>query len=149
MNIQFRRLASVSALVFFLSGFRGSPLAADGKASDGFPCMVETSVWMIANLLPDPPDFYQLSLGYQLDGRNSIFLNGITWTYPAPTGIPMWDPEFGSPDEEYPGYVRAFGLGVGYQRFIWNGLFASLYAIPFIQNFYASDHQRMQSGFQL
>lgn len=147
MSTPFCRLVSV--LGFALLVFLGLPLAAEETASDGFPFMVETSVWMIANLLPDPPDFYQLSLGYQLDDKNSIFLNGITWTYPAPIGIPMWDPAFESAAVEYPGYVRAFGLGVGYQRFIWKGFFASLYAIPFMQNFYTSDDQRIQSGLQL
>ena len=124
-------------------------MAADETVSDRYPCMIETSVWMIANLLPDPPDFYQLSLGYPLDDKNSVFLNGITWTYPAPVGIPLWDPAFESPAAEYPGYVRAFGLGIGYQRFVWKKLFASLYAIPFMQNFYTSDDQFIQSGFQL
>ena len=114
-------LRSAAGLVFALLVFPGFSLAAEETVSDSYTCMVETSVWMIANLLPDPPDFYQLSLGYQLDDKNSIFLNGITWKYPAPIGIPMWDPEFESPAVEYPGYVRAFGLGVGYQRFIWNG----------------------------
>lgn len=149
MNMQFQRLASVSALVLSLSGFLGFPLDAEETASDNYPCMIETSIWMIANLLPDPPDFYQLSLGYQLDDKNSIFLNGITWKYPAPIGIPMWDPAFESPAVEYPGYVRAFGLGIGFQRFVWKKLFASLYAIPFMQNFYTSDDQFIQSGFQL
>ncbi len=147
MSTPFCRLVAV--LGFTLLFFPGFPLAAEETVSDGYPCMVETSVWMVANLLPDPPDFYQLSLGYQLDDKNSIFLNGITWKYPAPIGIPIWDSAFESPDEEYPGYVRAFGLGVGYQRFIWNGLFASLYAIPFIQNFYNGEDQHIQSGFQL
>jgi hypothetical protein len=124
-------------------------LAAEEPGKKNAPCLVETSAWMIANLLPDPPDFYQLCLGYQLDEKTTLFLNGITWKYPGPLGIPMWDPSFDSPDEEYPGYVRAFGLGLGYQRFVWKGLFASLYAIPFLQNFYASDDQRIQSGFQL
>ncbi|PKL26180.1 MAG: hypothetical protein CVV47_03360 [Spirochaetae bacterium HGW-Spirochaetae-3] len=99
--------------------------------------------------MPDPGDFYQLSLGYRLDDKNILFFNGLTWKYPAPLGIPLYDSSFGSADEEYPGYVRAFGFGVGYQRFIWEGLFASLYATPFLQKFYTSDNQYLNSGFQL
>jgi hypothetical protein len=34
-----------------LSGFLGFPLAAEETVSDSFPWMVETSVWMLANLL--------------------------------------------------------------------------------------------------
>jgi hypothetical protein len=138
-----------TGFLFVLSILCSFSLAAEEPEKKTAPCLVETSVWMIANLLPNPPDFYQVCLGYRLDEKNTLFLNGITWTYPAPLGIAMWDPSFDSPDEEYPGYVRAFGLGLGYQRFIWKGLFASLYAIPFLQNFYASDEQLIQSGFQL
>ena len=136
-------------LFFILSCFCSFSLAAKEPGRDDTPCQIETSVWMIANLMPEPPDFYQLSLGYRLDEKNSLFLNAITWKYWAPLGIPMWDPSFESPDEEYPGYVRSFGLGVGFQRFLWKGLFASLYAIPFLQGFYASDDALIRSGFQL
>ena len=126
---------TVAGFFFILSSLCGFSLAAEERVRDDFPCQVETSAWMIANLMPDPGDFYQLSLGYRLDEKNILFLNGLTWKYPAPLGIPLYDPSFGSQDEEYPGYVRAFGVGVGYQRFIWKGLFASLYATPFLQKF--------------
>ncbi len=99
---------------------------------------------MLFNLLPDPPDFYQLSLGYRLDEKNLLFLSGTTWKYHAPLGI-----GYGSSDDEYPGYIRAFGLGLGYQRFLWKGLYASAYATPFLQRFYGSDGAYLQSGFQL
>ncbi len=146
MKMPFRRLLSL--LVLVLSVFLGFPLAA-AEYGDDTSCSVETSVWMIANVLPDPPDFYQLCLGYQVDEKSVLLLNGITWKYGAPIGIPMNDPQFEDSDEEYPGYVRSFGLGVGYQRFIWNGLYASLHAIPFMQNFYTNDDRLLQTGFQL
>ncbi len=139
----------LSGFLVIFSVFCGGSLAAQEPESDDAPCQVETSLWMFMNVMPDSPDFYQLCLGYRLDEKNTLFLNGITWKYPAPLGIPMYDPNFDSPDEEYPGYIRAFGIGVGYQRFIWNGLFASLYATPFLQNFYAIDDEYIQSGFQL
>jgi len=139
----------IAGLFLLICFFTSISLAADELYKNETPCMVETSVWMIANAFPDPPDFYQLSFGYQLDKKNSLFLTGITWKYWAPLGIPMWDSRFESPDEEYPGYVRAFGLGLGYQRFIWNGAFAALYAIPFHQTFYSEKDKQIQSGFQL
>ena len=139
----------LSGIIFIFSLFCIISVPAEETESNRSPCQVETSLWMFMNLMPDSPDFYQLCIGYLLDEKNTIFLNGITWKYPAPLGIPMWDPSFESPDEDYPGYIRAFGLGIGYQRFIWNGLFASLYATPFLQNFYADDDRYMQSGFQL
>jgi hypothetical protein len=144
--MKYRRLSVLfCALSFFISLASADERIEVAEA----PWQVETSAWMIANLFPDPGDFYQLCLGYQPDEKTVLFLNGITWKYRAPLGIPMYDPSFGSPDEAYPGYVRAFGLGVGYQRFIWKGLFASLYVIPFLQNFYSSDDRYLRSGLQL
>ena len=142
----YRRLSGFFFILLFFCSFS---ITAEESGSDNAACQVETSVWMIANLLPDPGDFYQLSLGYRLDKKNVLFLNGFTWKYSAPLGIPAWGPSFESPDEEYPGYVRAFGVGIGYQRFIWKGFFASLYATPFLQNFYTSDDRFIQSGFQI
>jgi hypothetical protein len=141
-----RRLPGILFVLSLLCGFS---LSAEVPARVDRPCTVETSLWMLANLFPDPPDFYQLCLGYQLDGKSTLLLNGITWKYRAPLGIPMYDSSFDSPEEEYPGYVRAFGLGLGYQRFVWKGLFASVYAIPFLQKFYSSDDRHLRSGFQL
>jgi hypothetical protein len=127
----------------------GHAVAAEERARDFSPFMAETSAWMLANLTPDPPDFYQLCLGFRLGERGVVLLDGITWKYRAPLGIPMYDPNFESPAEEYPGYVRAFGVGLGYQRFLWKGLFASVLAIPFLQDFHSKDDRLLQSGFQL
>lgn len=142
------KIRSVAGIIASFSLFWASALNAEAGSESGAAFSVETSAWSLMNLAPDSPDFYQLSLGCRLDPRNVVFLNGITWKYPAPLGIP-YGPSFESPDEAYPGYVRAFGLGLGYQRFIWKGLFASLYATPFLQNFYSSDDRTLGSGFQL
>ena len=142
----FRKLAG---LFLILSLFCGFSLAAEEQDGGDTPCLVETSAWMIANLLPDPGDFYQLCLGYQLDEANTLLVNAITWKYGGPLGITLWDPQFDSTAEKYPGYVRAFGLGLGYQRFVWEGLFVAVYAMPFYQNFYTAANEYLQSGFQL
>lgn len=142
----YRRVAGFSLVLAIMCGI---PLAAEEAVGGENSCLIETSAWMVMNLTPDSPDFYQLCLGYELDEKNTLFLNGITWIYRQPLGIPMWDPKFDTPEAAYPGYVRGFGLGLGYQRFLWKGLFASVYAMPFLQNFCTDDDQRIQSGFQL
>jgi hypothetical protein len=115
----------------------------------GHPLTVETSLWMVAGLLmPESPDFYQVSLGYRLGAKDALFLNAITWKYGAPLGIPF-GPDFESADEDYPGYVRGFGLGLAYQRFLWEGLYSALWVTPFLQRFYSDDDRYIQSGFQL
>ncbi len=108
-----------------------------------------SSAFVLANpLLADPPDFYQLNFGYRLTVRDVFSVEFITWKYTAPLGIP-YGPDFGSADEEYPGYVREFGMGVAYQRFIWRGAYAAAHATPLVKRYVGEDGQRLQSGFQL
>lgn len=134
----------LTAFFVIVACLGGYPIVAEEPEGRGHPCQIETSAFMLLNFLPDPGDYYQLGLGYELADKSVLFLNGRTWKYHAPLGI-----GYGSSDDDYPGYVRAFGLGVGYQRFVWKGLFASLYATPFLQNFSASDNSLLRSGFQL
>lgn len=147
MNPRYRIRLLGSLLAIYMAC--GLAAGAQGAVNPGPRCLVETSPWILANLGPDSPDFYQLCLGYRLDERSTLFLDGITWRYGAPLGIPMWDPAFESPSQDYPGYIRAFGLGLGYQALLWKGLFASVHAIPFLQDFHAQDGSLIQSGFQL
>jgi len=98
-------------IILILLSFCSFSLPAEELDKINNPCSVETSAWMIMNIvLPKPANFYQLNFGYQIDDKNSIFLNAMTWKYWAPVAINMLDPKFEDPDEEYPGYVRSFGL---------------------------------------
>ena len=124
------------------------PLSAEEPRCSENHLIIETSLWMIANLFPDPADFYQLNVGYELDDRNIVFIGATTWKYEHPLGIP-YGSDFESDEEKYPGYIRAFGVGIGYQRFLWKGLYASAYATPFLQTYHPSGGDSTSSGFQL
>lgn len=110
---------------------------------------VSTSVWMLANFAEDPPEFYEFNYGIRPNSRDEIIFNFTTWTYPEPLGIPLGNDKKYSGDEEYPGYIRAFGVGGAYQRFIWKKLYLSGHANTFLQNFMDEDDKKIQSGFQL
>jgi hypothetical protein len=133
-------------MVFFAVG--GDRVCAQDRGGALGPWSVETSAWMIANLFPESADFYCLGAGYRLAEKDIICLNATTWKYGAPLGIPYGD-DFGAESEEYGGYVRAFGLGLGYQRLLWKGAFASLSATPFLQRFHDGGGAYLASGFQL
>jgi hypothetical protein len=150
MKMLFLRRA-VAILSLALSTAMGPfALYAEVRTSEDLRCSLETSAWMVMNLVPDDPaGFYQLTLGYWPDDKNAFFLNGVTWKYNAPIGIPLGDPDFGDPSQEYPGYARDFGLGVGYQRMLWKGLFAAAYVTPFLKSFHPSNGDADRSGFQL
>ncbi|MCJ8292703.1 MAG: hypothetical protein MJK07_23255 [Flavobacteriales bacterium] len=109
---------------------------------------LSTSLWTIANLFPEPADFYQLEYGYRINTKNTLILRAVTWKFNEPIGIPF-GPSFESAEEEYPGYVRSFGIGIGYKRYLWKRLSTAVHATPISQNYYDLNNVKLQSGFQL
>ena len=101
------------------------------------------SLFMVMNFFPDPADYYLFNYGYQFSTKNRIFVEFNTWKYNEPKGT------YGDSEELYPGYVRAYGIGVGYQRFFWKGLFAVAEATPFITQYHDIYGEKIQNGFQL
>lgn len=104
---------------------------------------IGASVFMVMNLLPEPADYYLFTYGYQLTQKDRFFVEFNTWKYSEPLGT------YGHSEELYPGFVRALGVGVGYQRFHWKGLFTTLQATPFIKQYYDTNDNKIQKGFQL
>lgn len=109
---------------------------------------IGSSAFMLFNVLPEPPDFYQLNYGYWLTSRDVLSIELITWKYNAPLGIP-YGPAMGSSEEQYPGYIREFGLGGAYQRFIWRDLYVGGHALPLLQKYHDESGDEIQEGFQL
>jgi len=109
---------------------------------------IGSTVFMLGNFLPEPPQFYQLNYGYKLTEKDLIIVEAITWTYKTPLGIP-YGPSFDSPDEEYPGKIRAYGIGIGYQRFHWKNMYTTIQATSFLQHFLDEDNENIHNGFQL
>ncbi|GAB5522103.1 MAG: hypothetical protein RhofKO_43540 [Rhodothermales bacterium] len=99
-------------------------------------------------LLEESPDFYQLNYGYRLTERDVLSIEAITWKYWAPIGIP-YGPSKDDSEEEYPGYVQAFGVGAAYQRFVWRDIYVAAHALPLVQHYIDEADARIQSGFQL
>jgi len=109
---------------------------------------IGSSLFVLANLLPNPPSFYQLNYGYRFSPKETIIIEAITWEYEAPLGIP-YGASFGSSDEDFPGHVRDTGIGLTYHRFLYKKLFSSINAMPFYQEYFTSEGKKIQTGFQL
>ena len=112
---------------------------------------ISSSLFILYNAVPDqtnPPDFFQLNFGCWLTEKDVVTIEAITWKYHEPLGIP-YGPSFEDPDEEYPGYIREFGIGFGYQRFLWKDLYVSQHAIPLMRIYMDEDDNKIQNGFQL
>jgi hypothetical protein len=103
---------------------------------------VGSSLFLLGNI-GDSVNFMQLNYGYRLTPKDIIIAEAITWTYYEPLGT------YGSSEEFYPGKVKAFGIGLGYQRFLWKGLFSTVEPTFFLQQFFDSENEKIQNGFQL
>jgi hypothetical protein len=103
-----------------------------------------STLFILGNLTPGKPVyFFQLNYGYKVSKNEYLIAEAITWTYYEPLGT------YGSSDEFYPGKVRAFGLGLGYQRFLWKNLYVTAEPTFFVQQFYDTNDNKIQKGFQL
>ena len=103
---------------------------------------VGSSLFLLGNI-GDSVNFIQLNYGYRITPKDNIVVEAITWTYYEPLGT------YGSSEEFYPGKVRAYGIGLGYQRFHWKNLFTTVEPTFFLQQYYDTDGTKIQKGFQL
>lgn len=111
---------------------------------------VGSTMFLLGNLAStNSPDFVQLNVGYRITGKDVITLEPKTWKYAWPNGIhPFFNKSYGKPEEEFPGFIREYGLAVAYQRFLWNGLYAELNVMPTWQTFVNADGKKIDNGFQ-
>jgi hypothetical protein len=112
---------------------------------------IGSSFFMLGNLLPDdpnPPDFVQLNFGYRITPKDVISLEAKTWKYAWPLGI-SYGKSFQALEEKFPGYIRDFGVGLVYQRFLWKGAYASIDAMNTFERYIDEDNGKIQNGYQL
>jgi len=103
---------------------------------------------MVANLVddPEPPNYYQLNLGYRMTSKDVISLELITWNYYEPLGVPLNEK---SSAPNFPGKVQAFGAGLAYKRFLWKRAYIQIHSTALHQNYLDEFGDKIQSGFQL
>jgi hypothetical protein len=112
---------------------------------------VGSSMFLLGNLATtNPPDFFQLNVGYRITGKDVITVEPKTWKTAWPIGIhPFFNKSYGKPEEEFPGYIRDYGFSVAYQRFLWKGLYAELNVMPSWQSFVNKEGNKIDNGFQI
>lgn len=114
-------------------------------------CFVGSSMFLLGNLATtNSPNYVQLNIGYRITGRDVISLEFATWKTAWPIGInPFFNKSYGKPEEEFPGFIRDYGIGVAYQRFLWKGLYAQVHVFPFLQDFINDKGKKIDNGFQI
>lgn len=112
---------------------------------------VGSTMFLLGNLAStNNPGFIQLNLGYRITGKDVVSLELITWKYAWPLGMnPFFNKSYGKPEEEFPGYIREYGIALAYQRFFWKGLYAALHVMPTLQIVVDENGNKVDNGFQI
>ncbi len=92
---------------------------------------------------------YEFHFGYKLTEKDEIKIKVATWKLFEPLGIQMWDPHMLKESEYYPGRLLEYGIGIGYQRTLWKGLFAAIEILPLKQEYLNEDGDKIKDGFRL
>ncbi len=122
---------------------------SDSKDSIDKKHFIGSTLFILVTPIASPsPEYFQLNYGYRITAKDVISVEAITWAYYAPLGIP-YGPDYEDESNNFPGKVKAYGLGVAYKRFLWKGLYGQAHATAFHQNYIDEDGSKIQSGFQL
>lgn len=144
MNLKFKLLIILMSAISLVFG--QSKLSKDSSIYDTehqLKHSLGASFFMLGNFFSDSPDYYLLTYGNRLTKKSRVFVEFNTWKYAEPLGT------YGKSKAFYPGYVRAFGIGTGYQRFYWKGLFTTIQSTAFVKQYYNTNNGKIQKGFQL
>jgi hypothetical protein len=110
---------------------------------------IGSTFMMLGNLsTTNKPNFVQLNFGYRITPKDVVSIETKTWKYAWPLGIP-YGKHFEAPDEKFPGYIREYGIGFTYQRFLWKRAYVSVDAMNALQKFVDNDDNKIKNGYQL
>jgi len=110
---------------------------------------VGSTFFMLGNLAKvNRPDFVQLNLGYRLTPRDVVSLELKTWKYAWSLGIPYGE-NYQAEEEEFPGYIREYGVAIAYQQYWCKGLYARIHVMSAWQTFTDTDSKKIDRGFQI
>ncbi|MBU2912833.1 MULTISPECIES: hypothetical protein [Reichenbachiella] len=108
---------------------------------------VGSTMFVLASPILSPsPKYYQLNYGYRLTPKDVLSIEAITWQYQGPLGRSYGSE---SDDSDFPGAVRAFGVGLAYKHFLWKGSYTQIHVTPMFQNYLDEEDHKIKSGFQL
>ena len=124
-----------------------------GIAKDAVPSYkfsVSTTWLTFLNFGPEKTNtrHYEFHFGYKLTPKDKIGIKVATWQLFEPMAIP-WGPHKIKESEFYPGKLKERGIGITYQRILWEGLFASTEIYPLWKTYLNENKEKTGSGFKL
>jgi len=134
---------TVLIIILFMTSTFSKVIAQTEKQETSRQHSIGSSLFMLFNFSEDGADYYILNYGYKLTQKDAVFVEAWTWKYSEPIGT------YGDSEKMYPGKIRAYGIGAGYQRFHWKNLFTTIEATPLLLQYYDVDNNKFQKGLQL
>jgi len=89
MNLKYKLLPILLLSVSFIFGQNINPKDSQiikTENSTKYKHSLGSSLFMLGNLLEDTPEYILLTYGYQLNGKDRIFVEFNSWRYSEPLG---------------------------------------------------------------
>ncbi|WP_166962315.1 hypothetical protein [Yeosuana marina] len=110
---------------------------------------IGSTFFMLGNFAEkNKPDFVQLNFGYRITPKDVVSIELITWKYAWSLGIPYGD-TLEAPEEEFPGYIREYGIAFAYQRFFYKGFYGAIHVMNARQTFVDENGDKIKNGYQM
>ena len=109
---------------------------------------VGSSLLMLGNFSKISPEYVQLNVGYRITPKDVLSFDFKRSIYTWPIGIPF-GPSFDKPGLNYPGHARILAPTLGYQRFLWKGVFTSVHALNAFEKYMDKDNKKIGNGYTL
>ncbi len=107
-----------------------------------------SSLLMLGNFSKISPEYIQINVGYRITPKDVVSFRFKRSIYSFPIGLPF-GPSFDKPGENYPGHARILAPTLGYQRFLWKGLYTSVYALNAFEKYMDENKKKIGNGYTL
>lgn len=94
------------------------------------------------------PEYVQLNAGYRITPKDVVLFRFKRSIYSWPIGIPF-GPDFDAPGLNYPGHAQILAPTIGYQRFLWKGVYTSIHALNAFETYYDQNKKKIGNGYTL
>ena len=140
----------LSTALFAEGGFAETGTPAK-ELDQNYKFSISTTWHTFLNFEPEETNIqmYEFHFGYNVTEKDKLKIKFATWKLFEPLGIQMWDPHILQASEYYPGRLLEYGIGLGYQRTLWKGLFAAIEILPLKQTYLNADGDKIKDGFRL
>jgi hypothetical protein len=110
---------------------------------------VGSTLYLLGNFVEKHnPEYIQLNVGYRLTPEDVFHFRFKRSVYDWPLGTP-WGKIFDGTEETYPGQARILAPTLGYQRFWWEGLYTSVYALNAFEKYMDGNGKNIGNGYTL